>query len=146
MCILALFPWEKWRRDYSATWIAICVQLARAGTWRPRNSHKSRTGYLPWLMSCWLLRLNSRVLREHLTSQLSWVAARLLLIQAGKVEKVYEWSKVKRWERCVSGMRWQVGKGGRLVSREGGVECQDKIMLYYSREVKCRQGFTAGVW
>ena len=35
---------------YGATGITICVQLARAGTWRPRSYHKSRMGYLPWLM------------------------------------------------------------------------------------------------
>ena len=56
------------------------------------------------------------------------------------------------WEKCVSGVRWKVGKGGRLlrghgrrggnvmrrkfgkggrvVSREGGIEFKDKIVLY----------------
>ena len=29
--------------------------------------------------------------------------------------KVYDWSEVKKWERCVSGVRWQVGKGGRIM-------------------------------
>ena len=37
--------------------------------------------------------------------------------------KVHEWSEVARWERCVSGLRWQGGKGGRIVrwhDRRGG--------------------------
>ena len=37
--------------------------------------------------------------------------------------KVCEWSGVARWERYVSGVRWQDGKGGRIVrwhSRRGG--------------------------
>ena len=100
-------------------------QLARARTWRPRSSRKSRMDYLPWLMSCWLLRLNPGARGEHLTNQLSWVAARLLITRvcpvylvkercyrweggelgkvgeswAWKTGKVYEWSEVARWER-----------------------------------------------
>ena len=80
--------------------------------------------------------------------------------------KVCEWSGVAMWERCVSGvrtqggkggrivrwhswrdrdvMRWQFGKGGRVVSKEGGMEFKDKIVLYCSK-VKCKQGFTAGI-
>ena len=42
-------------------------------------------------------------------------------------------------------MRWQFGKGERVVSREGGMEFKDKIVLYCSREAKCMQGFTAGI-
>ena len=42
-------------------------------------------------------------------------------------------------------MRWQFGKGGRVVSREGGMESKDKIVLYCSCEVKCKQEFTAGI-
>ena len=44
-------------------------------------------------------------------------------------------------------MRWQFRKGGRgkVVSREGGMELKDKIVLYCSREVKCKQRFTAGI-
>ena len=34
---------------------------ARARTWRPRSPHGSRLGYLPWLISCGLFRLNPRV-------------------------------------------------------------------------------------
>ena len=50
--------------------IAICVQLGRAETWWPRTCHKSRMGYLPWLISCWLLRINSGARGEYLISQL----------------------------------------------------------------------------
>ena len=81
--------------------------------------------------------------------------------------KVHEWSEVARWERCVSGlrwqggkggrivrwhdrrggnvMRWQFGKGGRVVSREGGMKFIDKTVFYCSREAKCKQGITAGI-
>ena len=41
-------------------------------------------------------------------------------------------------------MRWQFGKGERVVSREGGMEFKDKIVLFCSREATCMQGFTAG--
>ena len=41
--------------------------------------------------------------------------------------------------------RWQFGKGKRVVSREGGMEFKDKIVLHCSREAKCMQGFTAGI-
>ena len=80
---------------------------------------------------------------------------------------MYEWSEVARWERCVNGMRWQRGKGGRIVrwngprggnlmrwqfgkggrvmSREGEMEFKGKIVLHCSREEKCNQGFTAGI-
>ena len=27
-----------------------------------------------------------------------------------------------------------------------GMEFKDKIMLYYFREVKCKEGFTTGTW
>ena len=60
----------------------------------------------------WLLRL---------TSQLSWVAAWLLVTRVfpvylvGKEESWERWesSVLGRWERCMSGVRWQ---GGRIVS------------------------------
>ena len=42
-------------------------------------------------------------------------------------------------------MRWQFGKGETVVTREGGVEFKDKIVLYCSKEAKCMQGFTAGI-
>ena len=81
--------------------------------------------------------------------------------------KVCEWSGVAMWERCVSGARWQGGKGGRIVrwhgrrggnvmmwqfgrggrvvSMESGMEFEDKIVWYCSSEVKCKQRFTAGI-
>ena len=42
-------------------------------------------------------------------------------------------------------MRWQFGKGGRVVSREGRMESKDKIVLYCSCEVKCKEEFIAGI-
>ena len=33
--------------------------------------------------------------------------------------KVCEWIAVAVWERCVSGLRWQGGKGGRIVKWHG---------------------------
>ena len=38
-------------------------------------------------------------------------------------------------------MRCQFGKGETVVSREGGMEFKDKIVLYCSKEDKCIQGF-----
>ena len=79
-----------------------------------------------------------------------------------------ELSWVTSWERCVSGVRCQDGKGGRIarwhgwrggeacngkacnevaiwerwgaavVRREGGIEFKDKFVLHCSREVKCK--------
>ena len=34
--------------------------------------------------------------------------------------KVYDWSEVVRQERCVSGVRWQVGKGRKIIKWCGG--------------------------
>ena len=42
-------------------------------------------------------------------------------------------------------MRQQFGKEGRVVSREGGMEFRDKIILYCSREADCNQVFTEGI-
>ena len=55
--------------------------------------------------------------------------------------------RIVRWHGHRGGkvMRWQFGKGGRVVSREGGMEFEDKIVLYCCREAKCKQGFNAGV-
>ena len=67
----------------------------------------------------------------------------------------WESSELGRWERCIVGVRWQVGKGGRIVRWHGrrggnvmiwqfgrsGMEFEDKIVLYCSREAKCKQGF-----
>ena len=52
-----------------------------------------------------------------------------------------------RWygRRGGHAMRWQFGKGERVLGREGGVEFKDKIVLYCSREEKFMQGFTVGI-
>ena len=47
--------------------------------------------------------------------------------------EMWEGNEVAIWER------------GRVVSREGGMEFKDKIVLHCSREEKCKQGFTAGI-
>ena len=104
--------------DYDATGIAICVLLARARIWRPRSSHKSRMEYLPWIMSSWLLRLNPEVRGEHLTSQLSWVAAWLLVTPVCSSNLVKELSYIRGVYYSL-GERW-TGKGERVVSWEGG--------------------------
>ena len=114
---------------YGVTGIAVCVQLWRAEAWWPRSSHKSRMGYLPSLLSWWLLRLNFGVRSEHLISQLSWVAALLFVTRVCHVYLVKE--------RCyfggvylLLGGRW-AGKGRRVVSWEGQkivwVEWSDKV-------------------
>ena len=66
--------------------------------------------------------------------------------QGGKVGKVGKVGN-SEWHGRRGGnvMRWQFGKGGRVKSREGVMEFKDKIMLYCSREAKCKQGFTAGI-
>ena len=68
--------------------------------------------------------------------------------------KLFEWSKVVRWERWENSElaqleRWErnevaIWERGKIVSREGGIEFKDKIVLHCSREAKCKQGFTAG--
>ena len=40
---------------------------ARVRPWRPGNPHGSRLGYLPWLISCGLFRLNPRAWGDPLT-------------------------------------------------------------------------------
>ena len=50
-------------------------------------------------------------------------------------------ARSERWGRN----GWQFVKGGRVVGREGGMEFRDKIVLYCSREAKCKQGFTEGI-
>ena len=52
-----------------------------------------------------------------------------------------------RWhgQRGGNVKRWQFGKGRRVVSREGRMEFEDKIVLYCSREAKCKQRFTATI-
>ena len=66
------------------------LPTAKPGTWRPGNPHGSRMGYLPWLMSYRLLRLNLGAGGEHLTSQLSWIAAWLLVTRVCPVYLVDE--------------------------------------------------------
>ena len=75
------------------------------------------------------------------------------------MSKVCEWSEVAaqggkgrrivRWHGRTGGKARNevaiLGKVGRLVSREGGIEFKDKVVLYCSREAKCEQGFTAGI-
>ena len=66
-----------------------------------------------------------------------------------------EWSEVARLERWESSVvaqleSWEcnevaIWERRRLVSREGGLEFKDKIVLYCSREAKCKQGFTVGI-
>ena len=55
--------------------------------------------------------------------------------------------RIMRWYGGRGGnvMRWQFAKGERVVSREGGMEFKDEIVLYCSREAKCMQGLTAGI-
>ena len=52
-----------------------------------------------------------------------------------------------RWHGLRGGnvMRQQFGTDGRVLSREGGIEFKDKIVLYCSREAKCKQRFTAAI-
>ena len=61
--------------------------------------------------------------------------------QSGKGGRTVKWHGL----RDGNVMRWQFGKGARVVSREGGMEFKDKIVLYCSREAKCKQRFFAGI-
>ena len=62
--------------------------------------------------------------------------------QGGKGGRIVRW----HGQRGGNVMRWQFRKGGRgkVVRREGGMELKDKIVLHCSREAKCMQRFTAG--
>ena len=42
-------------------------------------------------------------------------------------------------------MMWQFERGGRIVSRERGMDFKDKVVLYCSSEAKCKQEFTSGI-
>ena len=64
------------------------VNATRAGTGRPGSPHGRRMGYLPWLILWRLLRQNPRARGEHITSQLSWATAWLL------VKRVYSFHVV----------------------------------------------------
>ena len=56
-----------------------CSSWTQHGKRRPGIPYGSRMGWLSLLISWGLLRLNPRMWMEHLTSQLSWTAAWLLL-------------------------------------------------------------------
>ena len=57
-----------------------------------------------------------------------------------------EWSQGARWKRwenseVVQSKRWEgnevaIWERGRVVSREGGMDVKDKIVLHWSREAK----------
>ena len=66
------------------------VWIVRAETWRSGSPYRSRMGYLTWLISCRLLRLNFGTRGEHLTSQPSWTAAWLLVTRTCPVCLVNE--------------------------------------------------------
>ena len=51
-------------------------------------------------------------------------------------------ARLVRWE-CNEDAIWE---RGRIVSREGGMEFKDKIVLHSYREAKRRQGFTIMFW
>ena len=74
-----------------------------------------KKSYFWW---CWWFQLNPGVRGEHLTWQLSWVAAWLLVIRVCRVYLVEE--------RCYFGViylslgGWWAGKGTKVVSCEGG--------------------------
>ena len=52
-----------------------------------------------------------------------------------------EVAQSERWERNEVAI-WE---RGRVVSREGGMEFKDKVVLHCPREANCKQGFTAGI-
>ena len=56
----------------------------------------------------------------------------------------WENSELAEWERW-EGNEVAIWEIGRVVSREGGMEFKDKIVFNWSREVKCKQGFTAEI-
>ena len=67
------------------------VELAAgAGIWWSESRHGRRMGYLPWLISCKLLRLILEARGKHLTNHLSWIAAWPLVTRARSVYLVNE--------------------------------------------------------
>ena len=72
------------------------MQVPGAGTWQQGSTDGSIMGYLPWLMSCGFLQINPGVRREHLISQLVWVAALLLVTCGSSVYLV-----VDEFDSCV---------------------------------------------
>ena len=117
------------------------VWIARTGTWQPESPHGSRMGYLPWLKSCWLLQLNHGAWGEDLTSQLSWVAAWLLVTGVCPVCLVDELALLTFFLHG----EWFYFYGRILLFYGVGMEFKGKIMLHCFREVKCQQGFTPGI-
>ena len=101
------------------------LYAAGAGTWWPGCSHGDRMGYLLSLISCRLLWLNAGVQREHLTRQLSWAAAQLLVA-------------------CVC----HVYLLDKLVLVLYGFSSIDSCCYFVAcfGGVKCQQGFTPGIW
>ena len=87
-----------------AAGIIIGVWVAGAKTWQPGRHHGSRMEYLPWLISCELLRLDSEMWGEHLTSQLPWAAAWLLVTCGSPVYLVVaEFSTCVLWPLMILG-------------------------------------------
>ena len=70
--------------------IELVELAARAGTWWSESRHGRRMGYLPWLISCRLLRLILEARGKHLTSHFSWIAAWLLVTRVRSVYLVNE--------------------------------------------------------
>ena len=130
------------------------MQVARTRPWWSGSPHGSRTGYLPWLISCGLLRLNPRVWREHLTSQLpqtiSHMPISLVCIVVDDFSPCVLWSMMiglmlillKFFLHGVYGITY----GELLLFWRMSIEFKDRIMLHCFREVKCKQGITAGIW
>ena len=109
-------------RGKGATGIATFVQLARAGTWWPRSFHKNRMGYLPWLISSHQsVFMNGCLIISH-TCLPCLPSGRTLLFWGGLfvIEREVSWEtwescELRRWERFMSGVRWQGGKAARIV-------------------------------
>ena len=102
-------------------------------------------------------RLKPRAGGEHLTSQLSWAAAWLLVTCGSPVYLVVdELSPCVLWPLMIrlAGsvfflffLTWWVVLliGSWCYSREWVWNLRAKL-LYYFKEVKCKQGFTTGIW
>ena len=61
--------------------------------------------------------------------------------QGGKGARIVRWHS----RRVGKVIRWQFGKGRRVVSMEGVMVFKDKIVLHSSREAKSKQRFTARI-
>ena len=69
----------------------ISVWVPRGGTWWRGSPRWNRMVHLSSLIPCWLFWLNTGVWREHLTSQLSWVAVWLLVTRVCSVYLPSRW-------------------------------------------------------